>query len=137
MDRTGHGPIPTGLHQPSFLYFFAAGQIKNKPANRFNAPVIDRSTKRFWSRPTKFHVPQIACDDTNTLRCQINVPPPCFFPTPRTFPVGTKTSKRYLKFVFKDILKTSKFCLKCPSWQRFMKASFRRLLKDVFLKDAF
>ena len=41
-----------------FLYFFAAGQIKNKPADRSNAKEIspDRS---------KFHVPQIACDDTN------------------------------------------------------------------------
>ena len=43
---TGHGPIPTGLDRPSFIYFFAAGQIKNKPADRSNAPVIDRSTKR-------------------------------------------------------------------------------------------
>ena len=45
---------------PFFLYFFAAGQIKNKPADRSNTPV----NKEIGPDRSKFHVPQIACDDT-------------------------------------------------------------------------
>ena len=56
MDRSRTDP-----DQPSFLYFFAASQIKNKPANRSNAPVI----KEIGPDRSNFHVPQIACDDTN------------------------------------------------------------------------
>ena len=48
----------TGLDRPSFLYFFAPGQIKNKPADRSNAPVIDRSTKRSVQTGPNFMYPK-------------------------------------------------------------------------------
>ena len=51
------------MDRPPFLYFFAAGQIKNKPADRSNALV----NKEIGPDRSKFHVPQIACDDTYKL----------------------------------------------------------------------